>query len=192
MGWTYTRKPNHLSVKDFLINHSGALTWSSPEREWDYKVLDSAIVKLKTFYAAVEMVHRKTGERRVWAAVFLLGYGRRSYDDHNFGWKDMSEDMGPCEAECPERILNLLTPTDSEYANEWRARCRANIAARKTPPPSIEKGDEITMYDKQYRVGRSLGRKGFVIERLSDGEIFRLPHAHLRDRVTAIKKKEQA
>ena len=33
--------------------------------------------------------------------------------------------MGPCESECPASILDTLTDTDSEYAVNWRARCRA-------------------------------------------------------------------
>ena len=171
MGWTYTRKPNHLSVKDYLINHSGCLKWST-DSEYEYKVLDSAIVKLRTFYAAVERVHKTTGERVVWAAVFLLGYGRKSYDDHNFGWKDLDETCGPCEAECPERILKLLTPTDNEYANEWRKRCWANIEHRKNRP-KIEVGTQLELYDKSYEVTRLLGRKGYYIVN-ADGNVYRL------------------
>jgi hypothetical protein len=53
------------------------LSWTSPEREYDYKVLDSAIVSLKTYYAAVEKVHRKTGEREVFAVIILLSYTSR-------------------------------------------------------------------------------------------------------------------
>lgn len=32
---------------------------------------------------------------------------------------------------CPERILKLLTPTDHQSSNEWRAACWANIEKRK-------------------------------------------------------------
>ncbi len=39
--------------------------------------------------------------------------------------------MGPCECDCPEQILNLLTPTTQEYALQWRVRCRASAAARR-------------------------------------------------------------
>lgn len=45
-----------------------------------------------------------------------------------FIYKEQSEEMGPCDAECPAKILALLTETDYEYANEWRERCRQNIA----------------------------------------------------------------
>ena len=34
---------------------------------------------------------------------------------------------------CPASILSLLSPTDSEYANNWRERCRKNIEAKKDP-----------------------------------------------------------
>ncbi len=41
--------------------------------------------------------------------------------------------MGPCEAECPERILRLLTPTTYEYAIAWRRRCDDNLQLRARP-----------------------------------------------------------
>jgi hypothetical protein len=37
----------------------------------------------------------------------------------------MDETCGPYEKKCPLSILNLLTPTDNEWANEWRKQCRA-------------------------------------------------------------------
>ena len=46
----------------------------------------------------------------------------------------LTEHMGPCEAECPAVILDLLTPTDTEYAITWRERCRAAITARGRHP----------------------------------------------------------
>lgn len=45
----------------------------------------------------------------------------------------MGESSGPCEDHCPASILSLLSPTDSEYANNWRERCRKNIEAKKDP-----------------------------------------------------------
>lgn len=45
----------------------------------------------------------------------------------------MRESSGPCEDHCPASILSLLSPTDSEYANNWRERCRKNIEAKKDP-----------------------------------------------------------
>src|SRR3546814_944011 len=64
------------------------------------------------------------------ALVCLVRWNPRSRDGHQFGYKDMSENMGPCEADCPAAILELLSPTDHEYALDWRARCRANLVLR--------------------------------------------------------------
>lgn len=123
MGWTWFNKSSDISAAEWfkdLYNLEG-----NGER---YEVLDVAIVRLRTLYAAVKI--KETGE--VWAAVYLLGYAPNDY--YNFGYKDMDETMGPNESECPERILKLLTPTDSKWANEWRERCWQNIKRRKSKP----------------------------------------------------------
>jgi hypothetical protein len=98
------------------------------------------------YYAAVQNLVRYTGkdadgspvyvkipdiERETWAAVFLTKTDARDY--YNFCYKDMSEDMGPAEASCPASILRLLSPTDSEWANEWREKCRKHIDEKKNP-----------------------------------------------------------
>lgn len=70
----------------------------------------------------------ETGE--TWALIILL-----RKEDGAVCYKDMDETMGPAESECPNRILDLLTPTEHEYAQEWRARCRrhnARIAAARS------------------------------------------------------------
>lgn len=110
-----------------------------------YRVLKSAMVG-SVYYAAVQDLLRYTGkdedgspiyveipdiERETWAAVFLTKTDARDY--YNFYYKDMSEDMGPAEASCPASILRLLSPTDSEWANEWREKCRKHIERKKSP-----------------------------------------------------------
>ena len=113
MGWTTTYKAKHESAKEYIETH--LLKWTSDTHT--YKVLDGGVVKFRTYYGAVEKTNNATGERSVFAVIILLSYHKDGY--YNFGYKDMSEDMGPCQAECPERILKLLTPTESKYANDW-------------------------------------------------------------------------
>lgn len=60
----------------------------------------------------------------------------------NKSWKYVDDFMGPAEDDCPATILNLLTPTDNEYANDWRERCRKNIE-RKKAQPKVKEGDVI-------------------------------------------------
>lgn len=128
MGWTTTYKPKSEPILDFFIRQ-GVLTWGEDNPN-TYRVLDSALVNLSTFYAAVEKTNKATGERQVWAAVILVRHYPKDLH-YNFGWKDMDESMFPVECSCPERILKLLTPTDHQSSNEWRAACWANIEKRK-------------------------------------------------------------
>jgi len=120
MGWMCTHKPKGQSVSDYFINDSGAFRWSDDSPN-TYKVLDSAFVNLSEFYAAVEAIDKKTGVRRVWAAIVLVSFEKGTWN--NFCYKDMDESCGPCAKNCPKRILDLLTPTEYEYALNWREAC---------------------------------------------------------------------
>ena len=132
MGWTYTYRGS-TSVKEFLADR---INCENENGKW--LILDIAIVRIRTAYMAVEILRRSketgqldTATRKVVAFVFLLDY-RPSDPDYDMGYKDMDESMGPYESECPERILQLLSPTDHEYALAWRQRCRDNIEKRKS------------------------------------------------------------
>jgi hypothetical protein len=121
-------------------------------------VLRSALVKMRVYYAAVEQVVAATDKREVWGAVCLVDYNPRDREGYIFGYSPafsilpigltnlsssilrrkslsriswVSEPMGPCECDCPDAILDLLIPTDHQYAEEWRARCRDNAAERR-------------------------------------------------------------
>lgn len=115
MGWTYTHKPKGQKILDFFKER-----WDSEKIE----ILDCSTVK-KVAYMAM----RKKDTNEVFALVCLINYSREPM--YNFGYKDMDETMGPCYYECPERILNLLTPTTFEYAIEWRKKCRERIEEKK-------------------------------------------------------------
>lgn len=61
-----------------------------------------------------------------WACLYLIKgppYGRD--DRHGWGYKDVDETMGPSEITFPCSWLELLTPTTSEHALEWRVRVKA-------------------------------------------------------------------
>src|SRR3546814_11745666 len=77
------------------------------------------------------MTNGQCGE--IFAIVCLVRWNPRAKDGYIFGYKVMEESLGPCEADCPARILDLLTPPDKEYAREWRTRCRANLEFRARP-----------------------------------------------------------
>ena len=100
-------------------------------------VLKSAMVG-RVYYAAVRR-EQEGKEPHVWGAVCLTC--GRSPDGTVWGYKNMSEDSMPYFFDCPASILALLSPTDSEGANEWREECRKKIAAaaarRKNGPAPL-------------------------------------------------------
>ena len=100
--------------------------------------LRSSLVKMRIYYAAVELL-RPDRDHEVVALVCLVRYKPRDREGYVFGYKDMDETMGPCEAECPPAILDLLTPNTNEYALAWRERCRAAVA-RRTAKPRLRNG----------------------------------------------------
>jgi hypothetical protein len=126
MGWTFTHKEPNITVKKFFEKEFNCKNESG---EW--KILDCAVMGMKTAYMAMEIIPTQ-GERKVIGLVCLLGY--RKNDWYNFGYKDMDETMGPCESECPKKILDLLTPTESSYALAWRARCLENLEKKQNRP----------------------------------------------------------
>ena len=114
-----------------------------------FEVLKSAMVG-STYYAAVQGIVKNVGknesgeniyeplpenERTTFGIVFLTSTDRKDY--FNFSYKEMSESMGPYSYDCPKGILDLLSPTDNEYANEWRKACYENIAKVKVISISI-------------------------------------------------------
>ena len=144
MGWTHCyngrRLPNGKVDRRYECDR--VLTWDTKDKDGNivrtHRVLKSAMVG-STYYAAVES-KTTMGEREVWAAIFLT-CGRTRHDNTLWGYKDMDETVGPNEAKCPASVLALLTPTDSKFANEWREKCRQNIAAaaerRKNGPKPL-------------------------------------------------------
>ena len=130
MGWsTYYRAPGQTDREHFQGELREGLT-----------ILDSSTIK-NVFYAACR--EDQTGE--VFALVYLI-HRQRGY--YNFGVKALDETVGPADHECPARILDLLTPTESKWANEWREQCRKTIAAkaeRREQNPKVKHGDSIRL-----------------------------------------------
>lgn len=123
MGWTFYHVPEWFDRKAEIDEK---YNWS--EDGVSVRVLKSAMVG-STYYAAVQ-VEDKDGVR-VEASVVLTSMKSRDY--FNFGYKAMSETVGPGESKCPAGILKMLTPTDSEWANQWRGRCWKYHEQKKSP-----------------------------------------------------------
>jgi hypothetical protein len=55
------------------------------------------------------------------AAVFL------TTEEEGWGYKDMDETSGPVADHAPAFVLDMLTPTSSDFALNWRHRCGVNL-----------------------------------------------------------------
>jgi hypothetical protein len=60
--------------------------------------------------------------------LFKLDYSKR---DDCWGYKDISESMGPVELDCPVSLLDMCSEPVGEYTGPWRERVRKLAAARK-------------------------------------------------------------
>ena len=106
----------------------------------DDKILKSSMVG-NTYYAALETTRRDTNERFVFALVVMT-----SVSGSEFSFKEMDESMMPYQFECPVGILNLLSETDSEHANDWRNRCH-ELRKNKTLLDKGKLDDQIKIKD---------------------------------------------
>jgi hypothetical protein len=144
MGWTGLHRNAGLSDRAFF----------QAELPSDAEIVACATVR-GTFYAAVRQ--RDTGE--VWGLVALL---RRSGGEINFYYKIMNDSEGPGEDSAPAAVLDALTPTDSKWANEWRGRCRANLAKRAARPV-VRRGDLVAFETPlQFANGDELATLRFI------------------------------
>ncbi len=128
MGWLYMSSlKGHAGPRSYLDNQ---FTY---ERDGlRSTVLASALVRMRTYYAAVE--HVRDGQApEIFAVVCLVRYNPRDREGYVFGYKEMSEHMGPVEAECPAAVLDLLTPTRTPM--RWPG---ASVAG--TPSPRARSG----------------------------------------------------
>lgn len=169
MGWTsYHRVPGE-SDRDHLTRE--LLRFGLEEGPSKYEFVDTATVAT-TFYAAVR--NRENGEV---CGLVVLQQRQRGY--HNYFRKEIDETMGPAEDRCPDRILDLLSPTENEYALDWRARCRKYNERRRTRP-KVGAG-AVVRFASPLRFSdgvetdefRLVGRSTFV--RVLDGRRVRIP-----------------
>ena len=122
MGWT-GRAYYGTTRKERLEKMLEVYNWEDETRK--VETIDSALIGT-TAYAAIRRTEKATGETSITAAVILSHMGGKN----ELVTKEMGESMGPGEYDCPKRILDKLTATESEWANEWRRKCRERLASK--------------------------------------------------------------
>lgn len=117
-----------------------------------FKVLKSAMVGT-IYYAAVKQYKKYVNgvyisipedKQIVFGMVILTSVNNK--DIYNFGYKEIEESMGPVESKCPKSIIQLLSPTTSEYAQRWRQRCLDNAKTAQEGGSTITKLNKLPVY----------------------------------------------
>ena len=121
MGWLFYNSNHYKPNGD--VDRKKEMDSNTDEK---YTVLKSTMIGT-TYYAAIKY----NLSEEVFGYVALTSSDKKR--GNNFGYKGMDETCGPNESKCPISIINLLTPTDSEWANSWRDRCREYHFQKKSP-----------------------------------------------------------
>lgn len=158
MGWLFTEG----QTKAELIAH---LT------EGDSKIrTHSKCVRGSTLWAVQENME--------YPGRFIIAYLLRSDPGYGWGYKPVSESMGPAELSCPIGYLDEVPVADSLYAGPWRTRVRqrhADKQAKRRMLADASVGDHITLAEGLEPRTLVLVSKCPVIGRASDGACWRVP-----------------
>lgn len=129
MGWTGLMMQEAPTQKEKREILDSEFTWFNEKKQQGGRIIKSTMVN-SVYYGAYEF-YKKQGDEiydnHTTAIVCLT-----SFRDHEFMFKDMSEDMGPYEYNCPFSILQKLSPISTDgigdiWAKEWRNKCLETI-----------------------------------------------------------------
>ena len=106
----------------------------------------------------------------------------RNYSRDGWGYKGVSEDMGPSETSCPLSYIELVEAHEKEhgyapvgYAAEWRQRVRERVARSKR---KLEVGQRIRLYGHEYVVAHVFPRGAYGID--NGSTMYRLKRSQIK------------
>jgi len=139
MGWTFYNSHEYKNGKvDRKAECDKINTWEDSDGKG--RVLKSTM-RGSVYYAAYEFTNKVKNTVEVIGLVMLTSSDLKN--GCNFGYKDITESMGPGFYDCPTSILDLLSPTDNEYAIEWRNKCRENKRKPESWLKKVSIGDKV-------------------------------------------------
>lgn len=156
MGWSFcdnwqTKQDVTLAI---TLDHSGG--------GWTF--LDQSTVG-NTFYGLLERTKDAKVERLI--LVCILKKDRDTAERKgSWGYKSMTEDMGPYYWDCPVRILDKAdeVPSVSKSCDDWRKKCRARIAFKKVKS-NLTPGTVVLLREGCHFRGQPLTRATVVQSR---------------------------
>lgn len=176
MGWTFTSDYRGGGVRAYLDRN-----FASENHAGKWEIVDSALVKMQRYYAAVRWTEKTKNRTVVFAMITLVKYVPRAKDGCTLGWKEMSETMGVYHYDCPLRILNKLCPPENDQAAQWREAVKIYHARRRARP---KPGDIVALPSAlEFTDGSSeqrfetvrIGHRKIRYRGLSTGGLYNIP-----------------
>lgn len=116
------------------------------------EILDSAM-KGGVFYG---VIHSKHYDRKM-CIVSPITRCKARRDWYGEGTETIvklqDEAMGPWDAQCPDRLLDMLDEPVNDYSTEWRQKCRehnATVRAVREATKGVVKGTQIRFEESLY------------------------------------------
>ncbi|WP_206245700.1 DUF6927 domain-containing protein [Novosphingobium terrae] len=180
MGWLYMSLGGMGGFRTPKTYLDDQLTYApDPEkgRTRGSRVLKS-VWQGRVYYAAVEP-YGQDGAEPALAIICLVHWKPKSQSGEHFGYKDLTETMGPYDQTCPASVLDLLGTPRNDHAEAWRKACRARLALLARPKPKA--GDRLILPEPQRftddyeaRAFTIVTYRGKVMLRGDNGGLYRL------------------
>lgn len=122
---------------------------------------------------------KESGETARYILLFLLQGGGRGF---GWGYKDITESMGPCETDCPLRFFDMVPEPPNDYGREWRERVRAAhvaTAAKRQRIAGLAVGQTVDLAPgckpPRVRIASVKPLRGYG----DDGRLYRINPRHI-------------
>lgn len=163
MGWSF--EVMERSRKDFIESLTGDRHFSE-----DYKPLEHRVVGNHVWQLV-----RQVSIGRVFICLDLIAKERGG----GWGYKGLSEDMGPYHYDCPLALLDKASEATTESAAAWRIKVR-EFHAKKSCKRKPVAGLVVKSGSHQYELLEPCApRKGWRVKDIETGAQYRMPAAQL-------------
>src|SRR5699024_5719875 len=109
---------------------------------------------------------------------FIIAYLLSKQRGSGWGYKPVTESMGPAELSCPLSYLDEVPVADSKFAAPWRAKVRRHHAEKRRIQRAVAKaaiGDRITLVAGCQHHTLVMASRKPLIGRADDGSLWRIP-----------------
>ena len=186
MGWLFGWDSRKALISHLLDNFG---SWSGTNETTGVTSSHKMIAhcfKGNNMWFVIETTHTKDGtsDTHRWIGLNLMQRGGHPAE---WGYKDISEEMGPCECNCPLAYLELAPLSEhNQDRYGWRNKVRAYWAQREKGrelAAKLVRGQEfISGYGNRYYFIEHghYSQKGYVIGENAAGHRYRIKNEEVR------------